>query len=242
VTAAGARLTAEHRRLLTVLSAGSSRDVARAWRLFDAGDVAGSWDALLPVLRALVASGRGTASGLGVAYYGRFRAAEGAVAPFLAAPAAALPAEQVAASMRATGLASYSRAVGAGMPPDAASQQAMVAAAGAVSRLVLDADRSVVIGASRSDPEASGWARVASGRACAFCAMLASRGPVYTSEATADFEAHDHCGCAVEPVMDRDSYEWAATSHRYSELWAESTRGLSGADARNAFRRAVESS
>jgi hypothetical protein len=28
---------------------------------------------------------------------------------------------------------------------------------------------------------------------------LAARGPVYKSEQSADFQAHDHCGCAAEP-------------------------------------------
>ena len=238
----GARLTADHRRLTLLLSAGTTRDVELAWRLFDPADVAASWEVLTPVLRAVVAAGRSTASGLGVGYYGRFRTAEGAAQPFLVPPAQPLPAEQVATSLEVTGRAGYLRAVGAGQTPAMASAQALSATAGAVTRLVLDADRSVIVSASLADPEADGWARVTSGRACAFCAMLASRGPVYVSEESGGFEAHDHCGCTVEPVMDRGAYEWAPSSQRYSDLWAESTSGLSGADARRAFRRAVDAS
>jgi hypothetical protein len=36
--------------------------------------------------------------------------------------------------------------------------------------------------------------------ACDFCEMLADRGAVY-GEASADFEAHDHCSCSAEPVF-----------------------------------------
>jgi hypothetical protein len=41
--------------------------------------------------------------------------------------------------------------------------------------------------------------RVLGGAGCDFCQMLAGRGEVYSAE-TADFEAHDHCGCTAEPI------------------------------------------
>lgn len=43
------------------------------------------------------------------------------------------------------------------------------------------------------------YRRVSDGNPCAFCAMLASRGPAY-SEETAYFRAHEHCGCTAELV------------------------------------------
>jgi hypothetical protein len=207
------------------------------WRLFDPDQPGASFEALAAPLRALVAQGRTTSGGLSAGYYSAFRVAEkaeGRFAPLMAPP---LPAEQVEASLSATGSAVFARALRAGQPPAQASRQALVGLAGAVSRLSLDAGRSVVVGSSVADPGAQGWARVTAGRACAFCAMLASRGPVY-SEQTVDFDAHDHCACTAEPVI--GDYRWPPSSQRYSELWAESTAGLSGADARRAFRRAVD--
>src|SRR5450756_974958 len=50
---------------------------------------------------------------------------------------------------------------------------------------------------SVADRRARGWARAGTGR-CDFCAMLIGRGAVYT-EATANFETHDHCGCVAVP-------------------------------------------
>ena len=41
--------------------------------------------------------------------------------------------------------------------------------------------------------------RVTVGKTCAFCCMLAARGPVYTED-TAAFQAHVYCDCTYEPV------------------------------------------
>lgn len=41
--------------------------------------------------------------------------------------------------------------------------------------------------------------RVTVGKTCAFCCMLAARGPVYTKD-TAAFQAHVYCDCTYEPV------------------------------------------
>jgi hypothetical protein len=239
-TSAGALLTAEHRRRQTLLSGALSADVARLWAVFDPADAAGSAEALSGPLRALAVQARSTSAGLSTGYYPRFRAAEGVPGTFAPVAAAPLVEEAVATSLRVAGLVGFRRAVAAGRVPEVASRIAMVGVSGAVSRMALDGGRSVVVGSSVADPRASGWARVASARACAFCAMLASRGPVY-SEDTADFDAHDHCACAAEPVFG-DAYEWPPTSRRYADVWAESTAGLSGADARKAFRAALESS
>lgn len=46
------------------------------------------------------------------------------------------------------------------------------------------------------------WARVLTGAEnCAFCAMLASRGPAYASEDTASGQWHDHCDCVAVMVI-----------------------------------------
>jgi hypothetical protein len=238
-TTEGATLTREHRRRQTLLSGALSADVARLWAVFDPSDAAGSAEALSGPLRALTVQGRSTSAGLSTGYYGRFRVAEGVPGTFPPVAAAPLVDEAVSTSLWVTGLVGFKRAVAAGRVPVVASRIAMVGVSGAVSRMALDGGRSVVVGSALADPQASGWARVASGRACAFCAMLASRGPVYSAD-TADFDAHDHCSCAAEPVF--GGYQWPATSQRYAELWSQSTGGLSGAAARNAFRRALDES
>lgn len=60
--------------------------------------------------------------------------------------------------------------------------------------------RDTVIGNTRRDPASAGWKRIASASACGFCKALASKGAVY-KEATADFGAHNSCGCTCAPVF-----------------------------------------
>lgn len=67
--------------------------------------------------------------------------------------------------------------------------------------------------------------------------MLASRGGVY-SRRSVDFPAHDGCSCSAEPVWSREQEPPEVLALR--RLWEESTAGLSGRDALNAFRRALE--
>lgn len=77
---------------------------------------------------------------------------------------------------------------------------------GIASRLVTDVGRGAVIDSVSEDRQATGWVRIASASACAFCRMLAQRGPVY-SEDTARFQAHDHCKCIAAPIFEGDSWE-----------------------------------
>lgn len=115
------------------------------------------------------------------------------------------------------------------------------------------------------DDYALGWARVATGReTCGFCLMLVSRGPVYQSAESAglntddttaldildegDTEAfnelmtrfHPNCDCKVVPVFDRNDWQGREDYLEAQETWKRVTKGLSGRDALNAFRRAIE--
>lgn len=80
---------------------------------------------------------------------------------------------------------------------------------GAVQRYVAYAARSTVARNANLEKGEVRWARVPSGaKTCAWCAMLASRGWVYTSEQRAgqnpsDF--HDDCDCQIVPSFDRDA-------------------------------------
>jgi hypothetical protein len=75
----------------------------------------------------------------------------------------------------------------------------LVKVAGGLQRIIANADRQTIQASSIADPGARGWAREGSGN-CDFCAMLIGRGAVYT-EATADFDSHDHCGCIAVPAF-----------------------------------------
>lgn len=89
-----------------------------------------------------------------------------------------------------------------------------------------------------------GWARILTGReSCGFCAMLASRGPVYRSEATASSTAggrafHRNCDCITRAIFQGRDWEGRAEYERLEQLWNTSTIGHSGASARKAFNEA----
>jgi hypothetical protein len=114
---------------------------------------------------------------------------------------------------------------------------------GTVDYAGMDAGRDAVRGAIKSDRLVLAVARGTGPDPCAFCAMLASRGFVFKSEATAgvgDDETikkyHVHCHCfpiykfvklsALPPL-----------SQYFKEQWPIVTAGRGGNDARKAWRR-----
>jgi hypothetical protein len=145
--------------------------------------------------------------------------------------------KRVTTSLLVTGPWSVNRALARGVPFERAMDVAQARTSASAMRHALDGGRDTIVGTVAADRQALGWARVASGNACAFCAMTASRGPDYSSEASASFEAHDGCQCGAEPVYQADA-PWPAHSERYRELWDEHASG-SGPEALNTFRRAL---
>jgi hypothetical protein len=206
-----------------------------AWPLLDVHNIKGTMPQFLAAVKAIVAR-YGSASAAGALdYYRRERLAAGVKSPasLRIAPG---PADDVVE--KAIGWAT-SDLYGPVTPESVAAAQSKVDEA--VSQLVLDRGRDTIIANALSDKAAKGWARVTEQGACSFCIMLALRagaGFLYRSQRSADFSAHDNCRCHAEPVF--NAYE---PSHRMRELqrvWAESTKGRSGHDARVAFRQAVE--
>lgn len=89
------------------------------------------------------------------------------------------------------------------------------------------------------------WARVLTGAEdCAFCVMLASRGAVYKSKATAErtednpFQRyHDNCDCVAVPVYTSKNWPGKAEADALYKFWLEATDGFTQRDAINALRR-----
>jgi hypothetical protein len=77
-------------------------------------------------------------------------------------------------------------------------EQTLAFLVGSATKYALAPARETVAQSAIRDPAAAGWSRVTAG-GCDFCQLLAGRGAVY-SEASVDFEAHAHCGCAAEPA------------------------------------------
>lgn len=75
---------------------------------------------------------------------------------------------------------------------------------------VLAGGRDTIDLSSLANRESIGWRRVTDAQPCSWCAMLASRGPAYTSRHNAGQGRrwHGSCGCTVEEVFD----EWQPTA------------------------------
>jgi hypothetical protein len=215
-TAEAAALTEQHRLVQLGIRSQALRDFTRLWPLWTPNN-AGSFADLVTAASTLVRAYQPISGGAAASYFTAFRAAEnvdGTATPVLAA----LPADaMISASLYATGESATKKAIDAGRAPEEAMQVAFVRTSGAISRHILDGSRETIIQSVAADPQALGWARVTDGDPCAFCLTLASRGPVYKSEQTASFQAHDHCGCTAEPFY--RGAEWPAGAREFSKIY-----------------------
>lgn len=92
---------------------------------------------------------------------------------------------------------------------------------------------------------AGGYFRVVDADPCPFCAMLASRGPMYNLHSFEDsdtlfsgdgqFKVHDGCGCSLEPIYGRKGAGLPQINRDLAEQWARIASGRE--DPWNSWRR-----
>jgi len=215
-TLAGSQLTAAHRSVQLALRAVTLRQVLQVWPAFDPEHAARSWPPVENALLAIIGQRRADSASLAAGYFEAFRATEqiGGTATPIMSTFDAEAAARAQTSLQVTGYVTTERLTVLKRPDPA--RTALVRVSGAVTRHVLDGGRQTLMRSVRADRRALGWARATSGDPCSFCAMLASRGPVY-GERTGNFQSHDHCACGLEPVFRRDQ-EWPAGSREYQRL------------------------
>ena len=231
------------------LSASLTRDLVHLLRaLFNPADPGAAWQAVRAAVAALIADRHRRSADLAAAFYRAERLAAGVWSPFTPTAPAPLPAEQVLKAIDATGIAAFQRALRAGATPQQALDRSAVTLSGSASRLALDGGRTTVDESVRRDDAAIGWIRLTDADPCPWCLMLAGRGAVFHSAASAgreknaqfigDGEAkwHDHCGCTALPVWDPDDPHLARADDLYDQ-WTQVTAGTSGKAAVNAWRR-----
>lgn len=200
-TAAGEALTRQHQRQQLAIRAMTLRELALLWPTWETGNIA-QFGAFIQLAEVLLNARHQDSAGLAAAYFTAFRRVEGVGGSVTPKLASRLPFADIAANLRATGLAGTLRALRAGFSPQAANRAGFVQAAGSAGRMVMLGGRDTIVNSVQADRRAEAWIRVPSGSPCAFCRALASRGPVYKSERSAGFEAHDHCGCTAEPFYE----------------------------------------
>jgi hypothetical protein len=172
------------RRDLSTLVDLADRDLNALWGQLDSAAEAG--DALNDVLPALIATYGSAAATISAEWYDDLRAERAVAGRFAAIPAEigdpGVPALVGWAAETADGFDTF---------------QSLIL--GGLQRRIFNHSRQTVAGSAIADRAAQGWRRVGVG-GCGFCSMLLGRGAVYT-EASVDFEAHDHCRCGAEPAF-----------------------------------------
>lgn len=137
----------------------------------------------------------------------------------------------------------YKKARLVGLDEAVAEERARNATFGSGGRNVQAGGRDAI----QQTKQAMGWMRVSDGDPCSFCALLISRGAEYRTAETAgeSFKFHDRCGCTVLPIFSRTDF-MSADAQRFRDLYNKSIEDEdgnvihTGADARNAFRRALD--
>lgn len=94
-----------------------------------------------------------------------------------------------------------------------------------LERYVIEPARITIMQATEKDPDAYGWSRRTSpSSTCPFCRALAARGATYR-KSTADFAAHNDCGCIAVPNFNSKAPEVPAAAY----LASSRTGGMSEA-------------
>lgn len=137
--------------------------------------------------------------------------------------------------------------------------KAAVMSGAAAFQHVADGGRDLIDNVVRHDPVATGYIRVTKDQPCAFCLMLASRGPVYSDDSfdksdprftgPGEHKVHNGCGCMLQPIYgSKSTKNWTDQARQAEDLWIKGDgdpedkrppTSYSGREAINAFARAA---
>lgn len=213
LTSEGRELTEIH-RLGQVALAAEHRDVVRDFgRFIDLNDIDGSVARWFAAMETTAVNGHRLSQEMAENYLRAFTLAEIGEAHDVVRPM--FPYGQLAEDLRVTGPVQMKILIREGMDPEDALKLAMVRATERSMTAVMSGGRNLIDGSVRYYGRDGKYRRVTGMKPCTFCAMLASRGPVY-SETTVGFRAHHVCGCNAEPVHG----EWEPTNEE--ALWRAS--------------------
>lgn len=211
-TSRGAVLTDQHRRDQVRMAITADSQARRAWDgTLDLNDLKGSQPVWKNTIMRLIETWWRVSARTAANYIPRFREAEIGEGIEVAVPE--FDRSRVAREVDWTGAVNVLWHISRGETAAAAYVAARSLFLGIFHEAVLDGGRMTVREMAKRDTRAIGWRRVSDGDPCAFCAMLVTRGPVYTSEQHAlsrqsdMLKYHPHCGCTCEIVYG----DWAPT-------------------------------
>ncbi len=237
------RLAGDFQARQRALSAGLVRQIVEILQIIlNLGDFDGTWPAARRALVQVIRAERRASADIGAVYYRQARSAAGLGAATSVGRPRPLSPERLEKALDGAGPAVFRKSLRLGATPVDALDRMAVTVSGTATRLALEGGRDVVENSVREDDDALGWARISDGDPCAWCAMLLSRGAIYKSAKTAGSVAHggelfhDHDGCQIVPIFDKNSPLVAQADDLY-EQWKRVTSGHSGAEARKVWRR-----
>lgn len=197
-------------------------DLNAFWNTLDLNAPVESRDRLLAFLPTLVAKYGDVAATVAADWYSNVRRAAGA--PGLFTPS--LATNTATAKIEGT-----TRRLASWLFTDTPDEM-LTSLAGQMSKYVLQSGPNTIIKSAGRDPWKPRVARVPTGATtCGFCLMLASRGPVYASVASAGslhkFHPHDDCQIVIVGRGDAlpEGYEPAALYDQYQAMKAAGETG-----------------
>lgn len=210
----------------------AKRDLDALMRMVDLSNPEAARDAVLDMMPYLVREYGDLASMAAAEWYEEVRAAAGVASRHATALSPGMAAEVVQEGTR--------YAVGHFFGDDPMAALGLLS--GMLQRYILYGSRDTVRRNAERDVARPRYARIPTGaKTCAFCEMLASRGFVYRSEATAGMhdDWHNDCDCQIVVEFDNDvhhidGYDPDAMYARYSEA-----RQAAGTDSPKAILAAM---
>jgi hypothetical protein len=231
------------------LTQAALRDLLRLWTAIVRPDDYDTFERFARLAATLVGMRGRDAAGMAAAYYEAFRRAEGVAGAPTTVLAEPVAEGAVAGTLRGAALVGAVSGRRAGQTPEQAARSAFARASGSATRLILDSGRGTVARSVRADREALGWIRVTDADPCAFCRMVASRGPAFKSAKSAggganakfegggEFKFHDHCQCTAEPFYEGSKVpalnEQFDAEYTAAQKWARANPDLAAKGTKN---------
>lgn len=204
LTAEGRELTEAHRLLQLGIAARAAGVSKSLWRRLRVSDLDGSMASWMPAQLSAWKLFYEQSQDAAGEYITAYQAAEIGATSKIVQSAFNVPEMRNAALL--AGPVRVKMLIKKGATADEAHSKAFTKFSGIARRQVMSGGRLAVAKTGGADQRAVGWRRVTDGNPCTFCAMLAGRGPIYSSKQRADsiggtgLEYHGHCGCTAEIV------------------------------------------
>lgn len=202
LTAEGKALTEAHRVGQIAIGARAETTARLLWPMLDPEQLDRYEPAWMAATLSALRPHHEESARLASAYIEEYRRAEGASAAPLGV--AAWNQAYMRDNLHLAGPVRVKLLTKGGMTGTAAASAALTKFGGIARRGVMQGGRMMVHETAKRDGNVVGWRRVTDGDPCTFCAMLATRGPVYSKDTVlTDGEGlsyHGHCGCTGELV------------------------------------------